>query len=93
MHVSIAWLPACAVAVLLANGCQSVPTSDSRKGPLFCDVLPSGPGRYLKNTEANALEDDMIGFWLTILATGTQKCGWGLHDPNVPTTVDSKKGS
>jgi len=80
---SIALAAAFVGAALLASGCQSARISDSREGPSLCIVSPSGPGRYLKESEAGALEDDMASFWLLILAAGVKHCGWGLGNPNI----------
>jgi len=82
MSVSIGWLAAFGAAALLVSGCQSVPTlSDSRKGPLFCDEAPN-PKRYLKTSEIDVLEDDMIDVFLTLQARGKKHCGWNLSNPN-----------
>lgn len=73
------------------SACQSVPSlSDSRRGPLFCDEAPN-PKRYLKTSEAGALDDDMIDVFVTIQARGKKHCGWDYAVPD-PTTSGLKAG-
>ena len=92
MRNSIALLAALSGAALLVSSCQSAPTlSDSRKGPLFCDEVPS-PKRYLTAEEIAGLADDMVDWLLTIQSRGKKYCGWGLAVPVPSKDSGLKKG-